>query len=78
VLASSKHKAAAQEFVKFIVGKTGQKILQTGTSFEYPVASDVDANPALPALDTLESPDIDPSKLNSPEVLDLMTRAGLI
>jgi iron(III) transport system substrate-binding protein len=78
VLASSKHKAAAQEFVKFIVGKTGQKILQTGTSFEYPVASEVEANPALPALDTLESPDIDPSKLNSPEVLDLMTRAGLI
>jgi iron(III) transport system substrate-binding protein len=78
VLASSKHQAAAQAFLKFIVGEAGQKILQTGTSFEYPVASDVAANPALPALDTLEAPVIDPTKLNSPEVADLMTRAGLI
>ncbi|GAB3037984.1 iron ABC transporter substrate-binding protein [Parafrigoribacterium mesophilum] len=78
VLASSKHQAAAQAFLKFIVGEAGQKVLQTGTSFEYPVASDVAANPALPALDSLEAPAIDPTKLNSPEVADLMTRAGLI
>lgn len=78
VLASSKHQAAAQAFLKFIVGKAGQKILQTGTSFEYPVASDVAANPALPALDTLQAPEIDPTKLNSPEVAKLMTQAGLI
>jgi len=78
VLASSKHQAAAQAFLKFIVGKAGQKILQTGTSFEYPVASDVTANPALPALDSLQAPAIDPTKLNSPEVAELMTRAGLI
>jgi iron(III) transport system substrate-binding protein len=78
VLASSKHQAAAQAFLKFIVGEAGQKVLQTGTSFEYPVASDVAANPALPALDSLEAPAIDPSKLNSPNVAELMTRAGLI
>ena len=78
VLASSKHQAAAQEFLKFIVGKAGQEILRDGTSFEYPVASDVAANPALPALDTLDAPAIDPSKLNSPQVIDLMTRAGVI
>jgi iron(III) transport system substrate-binding protein len=78
VLASSKHQDAAQAFLKFIVGEAGQKILQTGTSFEYPVASDVAANPALPALDSLQAPAIDPTKLNSPEVAELMTRAGLI
>jgi iron(III) transport system substrate-binding protein len=78
VLASSKHQAAAQAFLKFIVGEAGQEILRDGTSFEYPVASDVAANPALPALDTLDAPSIDPSKLNSPEVIDLMTRAGVI
>ncbi|MEO7375022.1 MAG: iron ABC transporter substrate-binding protein [Terrimesophilobacter sp.] len=78
VLASSKHQAAAQAFLEFIVGETGQKILQTGTSFEYPVANDVAANPALPSLDSLQAPVIDPTKLNSPEVGALMTRAGLI
>ena len=45
VLASSKHQAAAQEFLKFIVGKAGQEILRDGTSFEYPVASDVGPTP---------------------------------
>ena len=31
-------------------------MLEKGTSFEYPVASGVPANPALPALDTLQAP----------------------
>ncbi|QWT23776.1 iron ABC transporter substrate-binding protein [Subtercola sp. PAMC28395] len=78
VLASSKNQAAAQAFLKFITGKTGQGILQSGTSFEYPVGSDVTPNPALPALETLDAPTIDPSKLNSSDVTDLMTKAGLI
>ncbi len=78
VLKSSKHAEAAQAFLKFIVDKGGQDILQTGTSYEYPVASDVAANSKLPSLASLEAPKIDPSKLNSTEVTDLMTEAGLI
>ena len=78
VLKTSKNEAAAQAFLKFITAKAGQGILQTGTSFEYPVGSGVAANPALPALDTLEAPVIDPSTLNSTEVTTLMTAAGLI
>ncbi|ANP73115.1 iron ABC transporter substrate-binding protein [Cryobacterium arcticum] len=78
VLASSKNQAAAQAFLKFITGKTGQGILQTGTSFEYPVASDVTPNPALPALDTLDAPLVDPATLNSTKVTDLMTEAGIL
>jgi iron(III) transport system substrate-binding protein len=78
VLASSKNQAAAQAFVKFITSKTGQSILQTGTSFEYPVASDVTPNPALPALDTLDAPVVDPATLNSTKVTDLMTEAGIL
>ncbi len=78
VLKTSKNAAAAQAFVKFITGQAGQGILQTGTSFEYPVGSGVAANPALPALDTLDAPLIDPSKLNGTEVTTLMTAAGLI
>ncbi|MGO4691209.1 iron ABC transporter substrate-binding protein [Glaciibacter sp. 2TAF33] len=78
VLKTSKNAAAAQAFLKFITGTAGQSILQTGTSFEYPVGSGVAAHPDLPALDTLEAPTIDPSKLNSAEVTTLMTTAGLI
>ncbi|MFC6356209.1 iron ABC transporter substrate-binding protein [Luethyella okanaganae] len=78
VLKSSKNQAAAQAFLKFITGKAGQDILRTGTSFEYPVGSEVEPNPALPTLGTLDAPVIDPSKLNSTEVTDLMTAAGLI
>jgi iron(III) transport system substrate-binding protein len=78
VLASSKKAADAQAFVKFVTGKSGQDILRTGTSFEYPVASGVEANPALVPLSGLQAPKVDPSQLNSTEVTDLMTAAGLL
>ncbi len=78
VLATSKHQQQAQEFLKFITGKAGQQILQNGTSFEYPVASDVPANAKLVPLTQLDAPKIDPSKLNSKTVTDLMTQAGLL
>ncbi|MGK2855550.1 MAG: extracellular solute-binding protein, partial [Microbacteriaceae bacterium] len=78
VLESSKKKDQAQQFLKFITSKTGQEVLEKGTSFEYPVASGVPANPALPALDTLQAPAVDPSTLDAAKVTDLMTKAGLL
>ncbi len=51
VLNSSKKPQQAQQFLRFITGKAGQEVLEKGTSFEYPVASGVPANPALPPLD---------------------------
>ena len=76
VLESSKKQEQAQQFLKFITGKAGQEVLENGTSFEYPVASGVPANPALPPLDSLQAPNVDPSTLNAPKVTDLMTKAG--
>ncbi|MFJ3958839.1 iron ABC transporter substrate-binding protein [Arthrobacter sp. NPDC090010] len=78
VLKSSKHSAQAQEFLKFVTGKKGQQILQTGSSFEYPVGSEVAANKELVPLKDLQAPDVDAAKLNSPKVTDLMTQAGLL
>ena len=78
VLKSSKHQAAAQKFLAFVTGAEGQKILQTGTSFEYPVGSGVAANPKLVPLEDLQAPTIDPATLNSKQVTDLMTPAGLL
>ncbi|MBB5791942.1 iron ABC transporter substrate-binding protein [Jiangella mangrovi] len=78
VLASSANQDEAQQFLAFVTGETGQEILGTGYSMEYPVASGVAANPALPTLDSLQAPAVDPSTLNSVEVTDLMTDAGLL
>lgn len=78
VLKSSKKQDQAQQFVRFITGKSGQEVLEKGTSFEYPVASGVAANPALPPLDTLQAPMVNPSNLDAAKVTDLMTKAGLL
>lgn len=78
VLQSSDNQEAAQQFLKFITGKKGQEVLQTGTSFEYPVASEVPANEALVPLAELQAPQVDAAKLNSPKVVELMTAAGLL
>lgn len=78
VLKSSKNQAAAQAFLKFITGKKGQEVLQKGTSFEYAVGSDVPSNEKLVPLKDLNAPKIDPAKLNSKKVNDLMTAAGLL
>jgi iron(III) transport system substrate-binding protein len=78
VLASSQNPTAAQAFLAFVTGKAGQTVLETGTSFEYPVASDVPANSKLTPLSELDAPVVDASNLNSTTVTDLMTRAGLI
>ncbi|MDP9890159.1 ABC-type Fe3+ transport system substrate-binding protein [Pseudarthrobacter enclensis] len=60
VLASSKKQANAQEFLKFITGKEGQQVLQTGDSFEYTVGSDVPGNPKLVPLKDLQALSVDP------------------
>ena len=78
VLKSSKNAGAAQAFLKFITGKKGQEILQKGTSFEYAIASDVPSNDKLVPIKDLQAPKVDPAKLNSAKVTDLMTKAGLL
>ncbi len=78
VLATSKHKSEAQAFVKWITGKGGQDVLRTGTSFEYAVGVGAESNRNLVPLADLHAPKIDPSKLNSKKVSDLMTQAGLM
>lgn len=78
VLKSSSKQDAAQQFLEFVTGHKGQEVLQTGTSFEYTVGSGVAANPKLVPLAELQAPQVDPAKLNSPQVTELMTEAGLL
>lgn len=78
ILDSSKKKDDAQKFLTFITSKAGQEVLEKGTSYEYPVASGVPANPALVPLADLQAPAVNPSNLDSKKVTDLMTKAGLL
>ena len=78
VLKTAKNAAAAQQFLKFVTGAAGQEVLQKGTSFEYPVGSAVPANEKLVPLTELQAPAVDPAKLNSAKVTELMTKAGVL
>lgn len=78
VLASSKHKAQAQAFIKWITGKAGQDILRTNNAFEYAVGVNAASNEKLVPLNKLEAPNVEPSTLNSKKVTELMTQAGIL
>jgi iron(III) transport system substrate-binding protein len=78
VLASSKKKADAQAFLKWVTGKGGQEVLRTGNSFEYAVGVDAESNPKLVPLAQLEAPTVDMSNLNGRKVVELMRQAGLL
>lgn len=78
VLASSKHKEQATQFLKWIAGPGGQKVLRDGTSYEYAIGVGEAANAGLTPLADLEAPVLDPTKLDSAKVTELMTAAGLL
>jgi iron(III) transport system substrate-binding protein len=78
VLASSQHQKEAQAFLKWITGKGGQTVLRDGDSYEYAIGNGVASNPKLVPLSDLQAPNVEPSKLNSEKVTDMMTAAGLI
>jgi iron(III) transport system substrate-binding protein len=67
ILKTSKHKAAAQTFLAFLVSKQGQEIIAHSISFEYPIASDVStAQPETPFEDLQPYP-IDVAQLGTGE-----------
>jgi iron(III) transport system substrate-binding protein len=76
VLASSTKQELAQKFVAFVASKAGQDIVGK-TVLEYPLL-DSAADPALQPLSSLDAPVVDPAKLNSVAVSDLMTEVGLL
>ena len=78
VLKSSKNTSAAQQFVAFVTGAEGQKILSSGDFFQFAVGKGAASNPALPSIDSLEAPKVDPSKFDAKKVTELMTAEGLL
>ena len=78
ILTTAPHADAAQQFVDFLLGEEAQQYFADETN-EYPLIDGVEANPALPPLTEIESPDIDLSDLSDLEgTLELMQEAGVL
>jgi iron(III) transport system substrate-binding protein len=79
ILKSSRHQAAAQKFLAFIVSKQGQEIIAHSISFEYPIDDGVSAAAPETPFDRLQ-----PNSITIPELGDgataiaLLRRAGLL
>jgi iron(III) transport system substrate-binding protein len=78
ILKSAPNPGAAQAFIDFLLTEESQTYFATETH-EYPLVAGVAANPALPDLTEIQSPDIDLSDLADLEgTLDLMQAAGVL
>ena len=79
LLRSSRHKAAAQRFLAFLVSRKGQEIIAHSISFEYPIASGVKtAQPETP-LSQLRPNPIDVAELGTgAEAVALLHEAQLL
>jgi iron(III) transport system substrate-binding protein len=73
VLASSRHRRAAERFVDFLVSSQAAQILAAGDDFEYPARPGASANPALPPL-----AQIDPARLGIAALGDDRPAAALL
>ena len=78
VLKASKHKEQAQEFLRYLSGTQGQKVLADSYALEYPLNPSVPAPAPLKPLDELDPPKVDVAKLNGPVVIQLLQDAGLL
>ena len=78
ILTTSRNPTAAQAFVEFLLADQSQTYFATETS-EYPLIEGVSADPGLPTLEELQSPDIDLSDLSDLEgTLELLQDAGAL
>ena len=79
VLKSSKHQAAAQEFVAFLTSQAGQTVLAHSDSYEYPLHQGVPANPELTPLDQLQPSSFTPAELGTGlNAKTLLQQSGLL
>jgi iron(III) transport system substrate-binding protein len=79
VLASSKHTAAAQKFLAYLVSKPAQAIIGTSDSYEYPLGSGVTTSQPLRPLDQLHPPAVSVADLgDGRSSLAMLQQAGLL
>ncbi|MGY1730345.1 iron ABC transporter substrate-binding protein [Geodermatophilus sp. SYSU D01045] len=78
VLASSDQPEDAQRLVAWLTGREAQERLAESTALEYAVGTGVPSAEALPPLDTLGVPAVDPGSLDQERVTELMQEVGLL
>ncbi|CAA9230370.1 MAG: Iron(III) ABC transporter, periplasmic-binding protein [uncultured Blastococcus sp.] len=78
VLASSDQQEDAQRLVEFLTGPAAQERLADSSALEYAVGNGVASAGALPPLESLQAPAVDPGSLNAPLVTELMQDVGLL
>ncbi len=78
VLASSDQPDDAQRLVEWLTATGAQEKLADSSALEYAVGVGVASAPALPPLDGLQAPAVDPGSLDAPVVTELMQEAGLL
>jgi iron(III) transport system substrate-binding protein len=78
VLASSRRRTKAEQFVVYLLTADAQRYFVTKT-WEYPLVGDIDADPRLPKLSSLQPPAVDLSKLHDLEgTLALLREVALL
>jgi iron(III) transport system substrate-binding protein len=78
VLASSKHRPAAERLVQFITSAAGQRILASSYDFEYPARPGIAPNPALPPIGSISLATLTPAALGTDQAaVQLIQQAGL-
>ncbi len=79
ILKSSKHQAADQEFLAFLVSKQGQEVIAHSISFEYPLDDGVPPPADETPFDQLQPNPISVAQLgDGASAISLLTQAGLI
>ena len=78
VLASSDQQDQAQQLVQYLTSPEAQQRLAESSALEYAVGTGVASAEALPPLDTLGAPDVDPGGLDQERVTELMQEVGLL
>ena len=78
VLASTDQPEEAQRLVAYLTGAEAQQRLAESTALEYAVGNGVPSAGALPPLEELQAPEVDPGSLEQQQVTELMQDVGLL
>lgn len=78
IVKTSTKREAAEQFIRFLLSDAAQEHFASA-NYEYPVTGHVEAHPLLPALEEIETPDMDLSHLEDLQgTLELMQKVGVI
>jgi iron(III) transport system substrate-binding protein len=80
ILANAEHPDAAADFLTFLTSTEAQQAMANSYALEYPLnrEASLDLGTGVKPFDELDPPRVDVSELNGPQVVDLMTRAGVL